>query len=222
MPKPVLPAPPVRRRTSKTLGAGTPLAIIFRKLHGGFRSYIEYVDLCARNGDKDMARYVAAYQALTPRDRNAHVPEQLCELVNIKPSDLVGKVCAVIWESKAAETSLISAIALPEVLDKTAQQAKTAKGYKDRELLLRATGSLPDKKGMTINYDQRQQTAIMSGQPIPAPRGLLGGGVELADMDTEVVSMSRLLAGPEDAAVVSVGVGVESTQEEDDEDEDEE
>ena len=220
-PPPVVPPKPLAishrtkgRKTTSTsrIFDDTPLVIAFRHIKPSWRNYIEYVDLAARNGDKEMDRYVKVWSGLTARDRNAATPEQLCEMAQIKPGELVGAVCQAIWDAKSAEGSMVSAIAHPEVLRRTAQSASKPGGQRDRELFFRVTGSLPDKKGTSVIIQNNPQTLALNG-------GSAGGGGrvalppgrtlhELLDMDDEVIEMgsafapARFLTAPADPRVL--------------------
>jgi hypothetical protein len=164
------------------------LAVAFRPIRPTWRNYIEYVDFAARNGDPAMVRYRDSYLALAPRDRRNHWPEQICELANVTPGELVGAVCRALWECGAAESSIASAIAHPEVVERTVKLALKADHYRDRELFFRLTGSLPDKKGASINILNQPVAAVGAG----------GGkgdrpGAWLETMDEFVIETSRLL-----------------------------
>jgi len=76
-----------------------PLRVAFRAIPGGWRSYIEYVNMAASSGNAAMGRYMDCYLALTPDQRRHHVPEQLCALAEVAPEELVGAVCQQLWES---------------------------------------------------------------------------------------------------------------------------
>jgi hypothetical protein len=148
------------------------------------------VDLAARNGDTAMTRYREVYQSLGTFDQRHHWPEQLCELADVTPGELIGAVCRALWESKAAESSMVSAIAHPEVLARTAALAQGgASNYRERELFFRLTGSLPDKKGASIN--------IINNPTAQAGTVKLGdgelNGPRLLTMDEEVIEMTRQL-----------------------------
>jgi hypothetical protein len=93
-----------------------------------------------------------------------------------------------LWECGAAESSVVSAIAHPKVLERTVKLARKADHYLDRELFFRLTGSLPDKKGASIN---------ILNQPVAAA-GAGGGkgdrpGAWLERMDEFVIEASRLM-----------------------------
>jgi hypothetical protein len=84
-------------------------------------------------------------------------------------------------------------MAHPQVLMATAQLAQKAVGYKDRELFFRLTGSLPDKKGASINIfaGSSANTEVKSPLDI-TPRS------RLRSFDDEIIEMSKELepAGP--------------------------
>lgn len=188
-PRPLAPTPrhgERRKPINAKIFADTPLTIAFKNIRPSWRNYIDYVDIAARNGDKDMDKVLKIYLALTPKDQRVHSPEQLCELAQIPPSDLVGAVCREIWSAKSAESALVSAIAHPQVMNRMAKLAQKEENYRDRELFLRASGSLPDKKGasvappvVNVNVGQGSGSTLISQ----------GGHrfTELADMDDETV-----------------------------------
>ena len=193
--------------------------IAFRHIKPHWQNYIEYVDLAARNGDKEMDRYVKVWQGLTAKDRKAATPEQLCEMAQVKPSELVGAVCQAIWDAKSAEGSMVSAIAHPEVLKRTAASAQKACGGRDRELFFRVTGSLPDKKGTSVIIQNNPQTLSVGGG---GPRAAIQQGRtlhELLDMDEEVIEMGQQFAP---AKFLTAGTGVPIAEAEAEEDEEEE
>lgn len=186
-----IPAPPVavaRARTRRfTLANRSPLSVAFRHIPGGWRRYVEYVDLAARNGDQGMAKFIACYQGLSARDRASVWPEQICELAGVSPGELVGAACRAIWENKAAESSMVSSMAHPQVLMNTIRLAKKAENYKDRELYFRLSGSLPDKKGASINIFNQAAGA----EPVLPD---LGQGRKLRSFDDEIIDMPNLEA----------------------------
>lgn len=184
-----LPTPPLAVKTNgSALKSRSPLSVAFRHVQPSWRNYISYVDLAARNGDTEMERVRACYEALTPRDRREIWPEQLCHLAGVTPGELVGAVCRALWESKAAESSMVSAIAHPEVLVATAKLAKDPDGYRDRELFFRLTGSLPDKKGASINIINNPTAQAGSVKLMDE-----ANGSRVRSMDEDVIEMTRQL-----------------------------
>lgn len=194
--QPALPPKPLSADNGKTpkalLRKQSPLSVAFRHVRPNWRHYILYVDLAARNGDLAMARVRDCYEGLSPRDKLACWPEQLCELANVSPGELVGAVCRAVWESKAAESSMVSSMAHPEVLIQTAKLAKKAENHRDRELFFRLTGSLPDKKGTSISiFNNPTAAGEVKLQDLGAGRG------KLKSFDEEIIEMDRdLETGP--------------------------
>jgi len=184
---PKLPPPPVNVRPAKlstlALADRSLLSASFRHIRPSWRAYIHYVDLAARKGDKAMERFLKAYESLTPQDRRTVWPEQICDLANVDPGELYGAVCRQLWETKALESSTISSIQHPELLLATIRLAKKPENYRDRELCFRMMGSLPDKKGASINIfnTAAAQTAEVS----------LPDRAKLRSFDEEVIEMSR-------------------------------
>lgn len=163
------------------------LSVAFRHIKPNWRSYILYVDMAARKGDEAMLRLRKAYESLTPKDQAAAWPEQLCDLANVEPGELYGAVCRTMWDSKAAESSMMCSVQHPEVLSAMIKFAKKPDHYRDRELFLRATGSLPDKKGASINIFN-QASGIAAAPDLSAPRS------KLRSFDDEIIEMDRDLA----------------------------
>lgn len=206
---PKLPDPPIHVAKPKlpnlALAKLSPLSVAFRWIRPSWRSYIQYVELAARKGNTAMARFLDCYTAILPRDKASIWPEQVCGLADVTPDELVGAVCQQIWASKAAESSMVSAIAHPEVLMRTIQLAKQEENFRDRELFFRMSGSLPDRKGASINiYNQA------AGQVTEAPLPSVVGKAKLKTFDEEVIDMSRDLETPDPPFLVRPDVPSES------------
>ena len=186
---PTLPPPPVNVAKTKfpkqTLAKQTLLAVAFRHIRPNWRGYILYVDMAARKGDAAMERFRAAYESLSLRDRAGAWPEQICDLANVEPGELYGAVCRQMWDAKAAESSMMCSIEHPEVLGAMIKFAKKPEHYHDRELFLRTTGSLPDKKGASINIFNQ----AVGGPPVMPDLGQ--PRAKLRSFDEEVIDMSR-------------------------------
>ena len=169
----------------------SPLAVSFRHIRPSWRHYIRYVDYAARNGNQAMVRYREAWFELDEKDRIRSWPEQICELADVPPGELVGAVCRAIWEAKAAESSMISSMAHPEVLIVTAKLAKKPDHYRDRELYFRLTGSLPDRQGQSINIFN--SAGASNGIKLPDARE---GRERLRAFDEETIEMGKTLDAP--------------------------
>lgn len=167
----------------------TPVSAAFRSIQPHWRNYLEYVRLAAKNGDEDMNKVVDVFNALPKKEQRSIMPEKLCDLAGVQPHELISSVCGEIWRTKSNESSMVAAIAHPQVMDKIAEYAQTPFGYDHAELFMRATGSLPDKKGISVVVNNSQQNANMpaSGQ---GPSGFMS-------MDQDVIEMDKRLELPE-------------------------
>lgn len=141
----------------------SPMAVDFRHLKPTWRAYLDYVAMAARDGDKDMGKYLASYAKLSPKEQGVHTPEQLCDLSGVKPSDLFGTVAGQVWASSQREATMLIAINHPRIIEKTAKYALTPRGVKDREMFHKGTGFLPTPKGAQISINNSPQMLQAGG-----------------------------------------------------------
>ena len=192
---PEIPEPPVNVAVARlprlALASRSPLSVAFRWIRPNWRCFIQYADLAARKGNTAMQRIIDVYNSLDKKDRVNIWPEQLCDMANVMPDELVGAVCQNVWASKAAESSMISSIAHPELLLDTIKFARKEENHRDRELCFRMMGSLPDKKGTSINIFNQ---AVGQNAEVPLPSVV--GKAKLKSFDAEVIDMDRDLADP--------------------------
>ena len=192
---PDLPEPPVNVAPAKfpklALANLSPLSVAFRWIKPNWRCYIQYADLAARKGKTAMQRIMDVYNSLDKKDRISTVPEQVCDMANVTPDEPVGAVCQSIWASKAAESSMVSAIAHPELLMDTIKFARKEENFKHLELFFRMAGSIPDRKGTSINIFNQA-----AGQVAEVPLPSVVGKAKLKSFDAEVIDMDRDLADP--------------------------
>lgn len=211
----------------------TPLAVTFSALDGNWRAYIAYVDIACVEGNELAAKFMKTYTSLSPVQQQDLMPEQICDMAGVKPRDLVGIVCGQAYDLKSGESALVAAMSAPRVIAMTAKAAMNMKyGNKDRELFLRATGKLPDKKGLpvSISIHNNPQTLIAAGgsntpladamrlRPMHEATFELDAAVEAVVTDQRAVDRLALEAGPApvtlpiiDAESEPVPVRVEST-----------
>lgn len=138
-----------------------------------------------------MVRFREAWLSLDEKDRQRTWPEQVCELADVPPGELIAGVCRAIWEAKAAESSMISSIAHPDILIEVAKMAKRPAHTRDRELFFRLTGSLPDRQGQSINIFN--SAGASGGIKLP---DAAQGRERLKAFDDEVIEMERTLNAP--------------------------
>ena len=160
------------------------LAELFRPIDPNWKHYIRYVDLAARKGDTAMARFMDAYNALPMMHKLGWWPEQVCQAAKVNPWELVGAVCRHMWETNASMSAMIASMAHPKLIESTLRFAKKEANFKDREMFFRMTGSLPDRKGASINIFTQAAGELQQGE-----QSLRGG--KLKTFDSEVIDMSR-------------------------------
>ena len=168
----------------------TQMAVAFRHIKPSWRHYIDYVEQAAREKDKEMALVYQAFCGLSARERESIMPEQLCELAGVKPSVLFASVCGMLWQNGHQEANLITAIAYPKVMERTAKNAITKAGENDRRMFHTATGFLktPNGPSITINNTGPQTAVLAPGTDRPL--------MALPSMEAEVLSFEDLVAPP--------------------------
>lgn len=142
---------------------------------------------------------MAIYNGLRMGERLTVMPERLCELAEVKPSELLGRVVATVWAQQSAESAIAASILHPQVIRRTAKAANSLKfGGRDRELFFRVTGTLPDKKGTTIVNNP--QTVVSMPAVGPTSSQTL-----FTTPENRVIEMDRLLeAGEPEPEIVDV------------------
>jgi len=211
----------------------TPLAAAFRYVEPTWRNYIVYVEMEAKSGNGDAARYVAAWKALTTREKQIHAPEQLCDLCSVSQDELIRWVSGNAWKVCQPKASLCMSFMRDKVLERSAEFAMAApENYKHAEMFLRASGALPVNAGSgggRAPVNQLFYMPVASSGSVTLP----GGRTEsspvdrsgLRDMDSEVVELSKIMATDQGEAKRKEREPDETGDEEDDdenEDEDDE
>ena len=229
---PVLPAAPVseiepvedRSRTRVAFGP-TPLAAAFRFVEPTWRNYIMYVDMESRTGNADAARYLRTWQALTYKERQAHVPEQLCELANVPAADLIAWVTRQAWVESSAKTSLVLSFMKDRVVEKTAEFAMASPdNIKHAELFSRQAGLVQTPgvggrgSGTTI-YNvpvaSSGAVALAGSRSESSPVNASG----LKSMDQEIVDLSAIMQRQDAPVAARAEALVDEPDDDDDESE---
>lgn len=240
--RPTLPAAPVQDLTeqpapeaadtalergqgqSKTLFGLTPLAAAFRFISPSWRNYIMYVDMEARTGNVEAQHYLRTWQALTPKERQTHVPEQICELSQVVPADLVGWVTKRVWDENTAATGMVLSFNRPRVLERTAQFAmESPENGRHADLFLKAAGVMPQPSrgavGHTFNLmpvASSGSVALAGSKSDSSPVSVTG----LRDMDQEIVELSRIMQRDDAVVPLSAAETLSGDEEQDNDDDD--
>lgn len=169
----------------------TPLTTVFSTLKPDWRSYIEYVEIAAHEGDAKMATMLQSYRSLAPREQKVASPEHLCDISGVDVETLLAAIVPLIWRYANAESTFITAMYAPKVLKRVGQMA-TRSSAKDRELMLKVTGILPSGKsgGTTIINAPLAQAGVQQQLQGTQPSGgnitkLLSHGDDIRRMDAE-------------------------------------
>jgi uncharacterized protein YoaH (UPF0181 family) len=183
--------------------ADTPLSHAFRHIEPTWRNYIYYANQAAQGGDPNMKKFMDSYNALPRREQQTVMPDKLCDLSGVSAGDLIAAVSKELWNHKQGESTITASVQHPKVIERTAYFAQAfVDNNKDRELFLRATGSLPDKKGagigININFPQAPANNL------PSSAGMNG----FRPMDQSIIEMSKLLDEPADENVINLGDAV--------------
>lgn len=189
-----------------------------------------YVDMESRSGsaDADAARrYVATWQSLPPRERNAHMPEQICELASVLPADLIAWVTRQIWIEGSAKTSVVMSFMRDRVLEKTAEFAMAApENYKHAELFYKTAGMMPAaSRGVGSPVTIFNAPVASSGSVALAGAKSESSPVVsagLRDMDSEIVELSKIMqtGGEHDHTLDRMDDGDDEDDEDDGDDDD--
>ncbi len=124
------------------------------KVAGGHASCIE-----ALRGDDaaDSISFVQAYDKISPHDRDYISLEEVCVMAGITSRRLVEIVSGAIMMQGEEDVRLIVASYRPAIVQKTAEEALTTLGEKDREMFHKHTEFLPPTR-VNVNMDNRRQT----------------------------------------------------------------
>lgn len=214
-----------RSRIAAPLFGLTPLASAFRYIEPSWRNYIMYVDMEARTGNEDARRFLRVWQSLPPRERNSHVPEQLCDLAQVAAPDLIAWVTKHVWTENQAGTSMVLSFNRARVLEKTAEYAMSSPDNgRHAELFMKAAALLPSGNGRgtgaspisiyNMPVASSGSVALAGAKSDSAPVSASG----LRSMDEEVAEFSRIMQNEE----APVNARAESMDDDDDSEDDDE
>lgn len=120
------------------------LAYVSRALPGGRASLIELARLSPHTRVKAV---VQEWDSLTATKQIRTRLEVLCEGREIPPADFLGEVVKAAFEHNIDLGKLILAINTPRIVQRSVKEALTQKGFKDRQMLMEASGIAPKGGG---------------------------------------------------------------------------
>ena len=165
----------------------------------------------AAHRDEQLAEMITIYEQSTEKEKGEPgLLERLALSVGLHPAEYFGRVAAIAYRHNYDVSALTAAINSPLVIQAAAEFAQTKEGFKDRELILKASKVLEQQSLVTVN--QTQQTLNVSGLPkmesltgkvsdmirgAETPRGLLVEG-EILELEAETPPMGFKVARIED------------------------
>lgn len=207
--------PPTRPPVGKL--PKSPLANCFRHIlnpdtgEPEWRYYLLWVEIAANEGDEKMKVLLDHYLSLPTREQATVMPEQLCDMANVPPHELMGVVAGQLFKYGRQETLMIAAIQQPQIVAAVAERAKQYEGAPDATLFLKGTGFVPTPKGTTFLVNRQ----LEAHEPIPIGSGSvaqLGRPQGLVPAAKRVLDLEAL----EETEVVAVAGASEDTDEDED------
>ena len=117
--------------------------------------------------DEDAQAFVEMWDKCTATDRKHLKVEEIAHAAGVGSLRLAEVVNTALFLYGNMQVQMMLAAGMPQVVARSMRQAKTAKGYADREWMLKAGKILPIPKGA--------QTAIQINAPVAETKQLEGG-----------------------------------------------
>lgn len=136
----------------------------------GVEQFIEMVRL-ARTPDPRTARFLEAWDALTPSGQHSDGADAVSEQVGLAPLELLKTVADVACRYAMYAAQITAAVALPSVVGRSIEAALTDEGFTDRKMLFQHSGllSTPGGSQTTIAITQNAE-AKANAEAAAAPR----------------------------------------------------
>lgn len=116
------------------------LAYAARALPGGRASLMELARLSQHSAVKVI---VEEWDRRSRRGRLSTSLEALCDGAGVSPGDFLGEVVKAAFDHNTDVAKLVMAVNIPRVVQNSVKAALTPKGFRDREMLMQATGIAP-------------------------------------------------------------------------------
>lgn len=115
----------------------------------------------ASHKDDQLEEFVKLYDDIpSPNRTDPGMLEKLCLAVGLHPAEYFGKVCAVAYRYNFDVATFTAAAASPLVIQKAAEFAMEKDGFRDRELILKASKIL--EQSPLVSVQQNQSTVNVS------------------------------------------------------------
>jgi hypothetical protein len=144
-------------RALEPMSGVSGIAVASRYIEGGRMRFLEYVNLAALNGVECAMRFWNVYADLNPTERLRASLDDIAWAANVKPHELMSAVVSTAMQHSIDVGNLVAASMHPDIVRQAAKSAKRIGGqfadiaFKDRLLLLQASGLAPMPKGQSTN-----------------------------------------------------------------------
>lgn len=129
------------------------------------------MELARLSGAEMVKTVVAEWDTYSQTKREYTSLDQLCDRVGVPPADFLSHVVKSAFLANTDLSNILLATAQPRILAKSIKNALLQKGFKDREMLLQATGLVPKGGGIHVSANAQ---AIAGAK---AAAGALGSGL---------------------------------------------
>lgn len=145
-----------------------PLSYVARRLDGG---KLQFMELARLSGAEIVKAVVAEWDTYSTTKRECTSLDQLCDRVGVPASDFLAQVVKSAFLVNTDLSNVLLATAQPRIVAKAIKTALLQKGFKDREMLLQATGLVPKGGGIHVSANAQ---AIAGAK---AAAGAIGSGL---------------------------------------------
>ena len=169
------------QRKVGTLARTRTLELAASKLNGGREAFVEYARYACADVP-EVAPFVSLWDEMSKSDRHVLKLDDIAHLAALRDKTLISAVAGAASELNVDISDMLAAHELPAVVKASIKAAKTARGTKDREMLMQHHQFIPIPRGSTIQIQQNLSTR----QSMNAP-----GLPQFEDTITEVVGVIR-------------------------------
>jgi hypothetical protein len=145
---------PGRVELSKEIAPVGALTVAAGKVVGGKRGFYDLVKQAVKNHPA-IQPFVDYLATQTPYALYKKTIEELADASGVQRRAILEAVAGVQFDLGYDLSHLIVSQQLPTVVERSIKVAKTTRGFKDRELLMKHSGFIPVPSGSVINLNQK-------------------------------------------------------------------
>jgi hypothetical protein len=146
------------------------IAAFLQFAHIGRRQLMELAHSAGKL-DPRITPIIEDWDRMKPPLRNGVDLDLLCEAHGVDPAHFISVVGEAEMRFRDNASIIIAALSMPKVIEKSVRTALTTGGFKDREMLMKYTGFLPQPKKSqvpTLSYAAiRAEANTNIGEPLP-------------------------------------------------------